>query len=98
MMVDEPKTHMVDNKSFRLIKAIEFIIKISTIIVSEIIEEKRIFDGDKKQKIFEELKMLYSTNESIIRDFAIFLIETYIFPSNEKRASLTKKEFEAVLE
>mmetsp|Transcript_38480 Transcript_38480/g.36836 ORF Transcript_38480/g.36836 Transcript_38480/m.36836 type:complete len:95 (+) Transcript_38480:394-678(+) len=93
MMMDDPNTHMVDNKSFRLIRGIEYIVKICSIIVSDIIDEKRVFDGDKNQKIFEELKTLYCTNEGITRDFAIFLIETYIFPSNEKRASLTKNEF-----
>jgi hypothetical protein len=41
--VEDPKTSLVDNKSFKLIKVIENIVIISCLIVSDILEEKKRF-------------------------------------------------------
>ena len=70
------------NKSNRLIRTIEFITIICSKIMGEILSSKRRFERDKNEAEFEELMQLYTTNVSIYRDFAIFLIDTYIFPSS----------------
>lgn len=89
---------MVENKSFRLIKGIENIVLITCIVVSDILADKKKFVGDKNEKAFDELRVLFSTNAGIVRDFAIDLIETFMFPPTEKRASLFKVDFMKVME
>ena len=98
MMVEDPSTHLVENKSFRLIKGIETVVLICCIVVSDILADKKKFVGDKNEKTFDELRILYATNSGIVRDFAINMIDTYIFPSSEKRASLFKVDFMKVME
>ena len=97
-LVEDPKTSLVDNKSFKLIKVIENIVIISCLIVSDILEENRKFEGDSNLKNFQDLRQLYSTNNGIIRDFAFSMIDTYVFPSLEQRPSLLKQDFMKIME
>jgi hypothetical protein len=97
-LVEDPKTSLVDSKSFKLIKVIENIVIISCLIVSDILEEKKRFEGDSNLKNFQDLRQLYTTNNGIIRDFAYSMIDTHIFPPSEKRPSLFMNDFIKIME
>lgn len=94
----DSKTNLVDSKSFKLIKAIECLVIISCLIVSDILEEKKRFEGDSNLKNFQDLRQLYTTNNGIIRDFAYSMIDQYIFPQSDKRSSLFKNDFVLIME
>lgn len=50
---------------------------------------KFISSTDKEE--FEDLLNLYSTNPSMMREFAKILSSTYLFPSNEDRNELSRE-------
>ena len=82
-LVEDPKTSLVDGKSVKLVKVIENIVIITCLLVSDILEEKKRFDGDSNLKNFQDLRQLYMTNSGVIREFAYNMIDTYIFPLSE---------------
>ena len=60
---------------------LEALVYVPSIAVGVILDENRPFSNVRDESDFEELLALYSNNRNIIKEFVIYLINTYIFPS-----------------
>jgi adenine C2-methylase RlmN of 23S rRNA A2503 and tRNA A37 len=91
--VEDQNSCTVLNKSNRLIKTIQNIATIVSLVICNIIDSKKRFEKTALNEDFEELKLLFSTNHDIHRDFAINLIDTNLFPLTERNNYLSRDDF-----
>lgn len=97
-LVEDPNSGTVVNRSSRLIKTIENIAMIVSLIICQIIDSKKRFEKTALKQDFQELKDLYSTNSTIYREFAMFTIDTHLFASlSSKNSHLQREEFFEVM-
>ena len=62
-------------------KALEYMTTMTCIIMSQaILRDDEIFKDEEDEKNFEELHQLFTTNYLIIKEFALYLTNSLIFP------------------
>jgi len=92
-IIETSSSSIVENNSPKLINTIDNLTYISCVTVGEILGNTQRFSNDQEDMDFSELMTLFQTNSSILREFAIYMINMYLFPSSEMRQYLNKQEF-----
>ena len=82
-LCESPDSQVVHNNSKQLLSALETLVYVPTISVGEILNETRPFSSVRDESDFEELLALYSNNSNMIKEFVIYLINSYLFPTLE---------------
>lgn len=103
-------TQVIQTHSQKLLTVLEILTFIPCITVGEILKVQSRFESGQEEDEFIELLALYSTNAHMIKEFALHLESTYIFPvtfqSTQQRQPavaggkqyLSRKEFIKVME
>jgi len=75
----------VHNHSSKLVTTIEFLAYIPCVVVGEILNASRRFQVEGDDIDFQELLSLYTTNSNMLREFAVLMISTFMFPLNQEK-------------
>ena len=83
-LVQSSQNGCINNGSTKLLKALEYMTYITCIVMSDAMLKDVVQLLDEDDEIqFEELHELYTTNHLIIKEFAQYLNETLLFPTQE---------------
>ena len=79
-----------------LISCFEYLTYVCTVMIGEILSTSKRFVSEDEDKVFRELFALYSTNPSLMKEFALSFTTRFIFAdtdSQDEQLPLRKQEF-----
>ena len=94
-----PSKQIIISQSSNILQVLEHLTFISCIVVGEILSSERSFSHDQEEFQFTHLMTLFQTNAYILKEFAIFLDSTYLFPffhsksNSPSKRMLNKRDF-----
>lgn len=84
-VLENVKTSCIHNHDHRMIQTLEYLTYIPCLAVGEIINSNKRFPSETDDLEFQELLSLFATNAHMLREFAIHLISTHLFPSSQEK-------------
>ena len=75
----------------------EIMVFIPCVVVGEFVSANNRFNNEEDKEAFEDIFSLYSTNPTIIKEFAINFSNQYLFPPKYKRNVLKNRDLFLVL-